>query len=209
MLSAFRNSLLITVGAVLITNLGASMAAFVMARRRSLSTRIAYRFFLVGLIAPINYIPTIRVMQALHIMNTFQGVILLYAALMMPFTIFLYHGFVNSVPRELDEAAILDGCSGFQLYSRIQLPLMKPVITTAVLINTMNSWNDFILPLYMLNNSARYPMTLAVYNFYGTYVASWNLVCAAIVLTVLPILLIYAIGQKYIVAGMTSGAVKG
>lgn len=209
MLQAFRNSVIISVGAVLLTNLAASMGSFVMARRKCRATSAARIFFMIGLFAPINYIPTIKVMQFLGIMNTFHGVICLYAALMLPFTVFLYYGFVNSVPRELDEAAVLDGCNPWQMYLRVQLPLMKPVITTAMLINFMNAWNDFIIPLYMLNNSQRYPMTMAVYNFYGTYVASWNLVCAAILLTTTPILVIYLFGQRYIISGMTTGALKG
>lgn len=210
MLRAFRNSMIITCCSVLLTNFAASMGSFVMARRKCRTTKLSRIFFMIGLFAPINYIPTIKVMQFLRIMNTYQGVIFLYSALMLPFTVFLYYGFVNtSVPREMDEAALLDGCNSWQLYIKIILPLMKPVITTAVLINFMNAWNDFIIPLYMLNDSNLYPMTMAVYNFYGTYVASWNLVCAAILITIAPILVIYLFGQRYIVSGMTTGALKG
>lgn len=206
---AFKNSLIISVGAVILTNLASAMGAFVLARRRTTMNRWIYYFFIIGLIAPINYIPTIKVMQMLHIINTFQGIIMLYSALMIPFTVFLYYGFVNSVPKEMDESAIIDGCSSWKLFYRIQFPLMLPVVITSLLINFMNSWNEFIIPLYVLNRSIYNPMTLAVYNFYGTFISSWNLVCASIVLTTLPIVIMYAFGQRYIVSGMLSGAVKG
>lgn len=209
MVNAFTNSLIITVFSVFITNFSAALGSFIMARRKTRVTKLFYLFFIIGLLAPINYIPTIRIMQFLHIMNTFPGIILLYSALMLPFTIFLFYGFVNTVPRDLDEVAILDGCSSWQLFLKIQLPLMRPVMVTGVLINFMNAWNDFILPLYFFNRSSTNPITLAVYNFYGTYIASWNLVCAAIIITVLPILIVYILGQKYIVSGMVAGAIKG
>ena len=122
------NSLVITLGSVLLTTLSAAMGAFVLARRRSRLTRGAYLFFVLGLLAPINYIPTIRIMQFFGIMNTYQGIILLYTALMIPFTMFLFYGFVNTVPRDMDEAAIIDGSSAWTLFLVIQLPLMSPVI---------------------------------------------------------------------------------
>jgi len=209
MATAFLNSLIITSGSVLVTNVAAAMGAFVLARRGGKLMRWTYLFFVIGLLAPINFIPTIRIMQFFGIMNTYPGIILLYTALMIPFTMFLYYGFVNTVPRDMDEAAVIDGSSAWTLFFRIQVPLMSPVIITGVLISFMNAWNDFILPLYFFNRSSRYPLTLAVYNFYGAYIASWNLVCAAIILTVLPILIVYVTGQKYIVSGMIAGAIKG
>ncbi|UKS29441.1 carbohydrate ABC transporter permease [Paenibacillus sp. HWE-109] len=209
MIRAFKNSMIITVGSVLLTNIASAMGAFVLSRRRTKLNKMLYYYFIVGLIAPVNMIPTIKIMQSLHIMNTFQGIILLYSALMMPFTVFLYYGFIHSVPREMDESAVIDGSNAWQLFFRIQYPLLMPVTITSLLINFMNAWNDFILPLYVFNKSTNNPMTLAVYNFYGTYISSWNLVCAAIVLTTLPIVIVYLFGQRYIVSGMLSGAVKG
>lgn len=209
MINSFFNSLIIIVGSVSLTTLSAALGAFILARRRTKATHYIYLFFIIGLLAPINYIPTIRMMQFFHIMNTYAGIILLYTALMIPFTMFLFYGFVNTVPREMDEAAIIDGCSSWTLFYKVLIPLMSPVIITGVLISFMNAWNDFILPLYFFNRSSRYTITLAVYSFYGTYISSWNLVCAAIILTVLPILVVYMAGQKYIVSGMIAGAVKG
>lgn len=209
MIRAMKNSFFLAISSVVLTNLGASMGAFVLSRRRTKGTKGIYFFFLVGLLAPINYIPTIRMLQMLHLMNTMLGVVFLFSALMLPFDVFLYYGFVSTVPVELDEAAIIDGCKSFQMFFKIEVPLMKPVITTGILINFMNAWNDFNIPLYMLNRSENYPVTMAVYNFYGTYVSSWNLVAAAIIVSIIPVLCVYLMGQKYIISGMSAGAVKG
>ncbi|MBZ0295266.1 MAG: carbohydrate ABC transporter permease, partial [Anaerolineae bacterium] len=137
------------------------------------------------------------------------GIIILYTTTQIPFSIFLIYGFIDSVPRELDEAAIIDGCGPLQLFFRIILPLLTPVLVTAGILNFLGVWNDFLLPLYFLNNSAHWPMTLAVYNFFGQYQADWNLVSADILLTILPVIAIYLVGQRFILSGLSSGAVKG
>lgn len=186
-----------------------SLAAFVLARNQSKLNRIIYYFIILGIAMPLNYVSLMKVMQATHLINTRLGIILLYAALGIPISIFIAYGFVDTIPRELDEAAIIDGCSPFSLFFRIIFPLMKPVLVTLFVLNFMSTWNDFILPMYYLNESTKWPMTLAVYNFFGQYMQSWNLVCADIVLTCAPVLLVFILGQKHIVGGITSGAVKG
>lgn len=209
MVSAFRNSMVISIGSVVVTNVFSAMAAFLLSRRKTKTNRVFYYYFILGLIAPINYVATIKVMQSLNLFNTYTGIILLYSALMIPFTVFLFFGFVRSIPRELDESAVIDGSGGYRLFFRIIFPLLLPVTVTSVLINFMNAWNEFILPLYVFNKSSAQPVTLAVYNFYGTFISSWNLVCATIVLATLPILILYLFGQRYLISGMTAGAVKG
>ncbi|WP_246079358.1 carbohydrate ABC transporter permease [Paenibacillus piri] len=209
MVQAYRNSLIISAGSTLVTSLFSAMGAFVLSRRRTKLNRLIYYYFIIGLIAPVNFIATIKVMQMTQLFNTFHGIILLYSALMIPFTVFLFYGFIQSVPKELDESAMMDGCRSLQLFFRIIFPLLLPVTITCVLINFMNAWNEFILPLYVFNKSDYYPVTLAVYSFYGTFISSWNLVCATIVLTTLPIVLVYIFGQRYLISGMTAGAVKG
>jgi raffinose/stachyose/melibiose transport system permease protein len=148
-------------------------------------------------------------MQMTHLINTQIGMIILYAATQIPFNVFLIYGFVDAIPQELDEAAIIDGCTPLRLFFSIILPLLAPVIVTAGVLNFVGIWNDFLLPLYYLNNSAYWPMTLAVYNFFGQFQQDWNLVSADIVLTVVPVLAIYLIGQRFILSGLTAGAVKG
>lgn len=206
---AFSNSLIISVFTVLIATVGAALASFVMNRRRTKLHRFCYLFFLVGLVAPLNMVPAVLVLQKLRLMNSLVGLILLYSALVTPFTVFLYYGFIGTVPKEIDEAAIIDGCGPMSLFWRVVFPLLKPVTVTVVILNFMNAWNDFITPFYVINESAKMPMTTMVYSFFGQFQRSWNLVCVIMVMILAPIIIVYAFGQKYIIAGMTAGAVKG
>jgi len=209
MIRSFFNSLLFAGSSAIINIFTASTVAFVLSRRRSKINKAIYYYFLIGLVAPINMITVIRTLQVFNIMGTYQGIIALYAGWLMPFGVFLYYGFIGTIPRELDEAAILDGCNSFTLFFKIIFPLLKPVTITLLILNFMNAWNDFMTPLYLLNRSTRWPITLAVYNFYGQKLADWQLVSASIVLTVTPVVIVFILGQRYIVSGMTSGAVKG
>ena len=150
-----------------------------------------------------------KVLQALNLVNTRIGVILVYAAINIPLSLFLCYGFISTIPREIDEAAVIDGCGPIKLFVQIILPLLKPIMSTLFVLNFMAVWNDFTMPLYYLNNSAKWPMTLAVYNFFGAFENSWNLVSADIMLTLLPVLIVFILGQKYIVGGVAAGSVKG
>jgi raffinose/stachyose/melibiose transport system permease protein len=204
-INSFTYASLSSIVIVLLT----SLAAFVLARNQSKLNRAIYYFIILGIAMPLNYVSLMKVMQVTHLINTRIGIILLYAALGIPISLFISYAFVDTIPRELDEAAIIDGCSPGNLFLRVIFPLMKPVLVTLFVLNFMSTWNDFILPLYYLNQSTKWPMTLAVYNFFGQYMQSWNLVCADIVLTCAPVLLVFILGQKHIVGGITSGAVKG
>lgn len=205
---SFLNSVLLCVASCLLTTLFSSLAAFVLSRNRSRRNRILYIVFLLGLVAPINYITTVKVLQYLHLINTFPGAILLYTAQYIPFTIFIYYGFIGGVSRSLDEAAIIDGCGSVKLFYKIIFPLLKPVTMTAVVINFLNCWNDFIVPLYFLNSSKKWGMIMLMYNYFSQFISSWNLVCAVMIVNIIPILCIYIFGQKYLISGMTAGAVK-
>ena len=206
---SFFNSLLLSAGSTVLTIVLSGLAAYVLSRNRSKGNRLLYMLFLLGLVAPLNYITTVKVMQLLGIINTFGGVILLYTALFIPFTVFLYYGFIGSVPRELDEAAMIDGCRGLGIFFRIIFPLLKPVTMTALVLNFLNCWNDFIIPLYFLNSSRKWGMVMLMYNYFSRYVSSWNLVSASMIVNMVPIVLLYIFGQKYLISGMTAGAVKG
>lgn len=206
---ALANSLLITSTSVILTVTLASAAALYLARVTSRVSRVIYNAFSLGLIAPLSIIPTIRLLQLLHINNTYLSVILLFSALNIPFAVFLAAGFVKTIPRELDEAAIIDGCAPTQLFGRVILPLLVPVVLTASVIVFMGVWNSFIVPLFFLNNSAKWTLPLTVYNFFGQYSRDWNLVFADLVITAVPVTLFYLAAQRYIIAGLTAGAVKG
>ena len=209
MVRSFGNRVLICVSSTVLTLLMSSLAAYVLVRNRSRSNRVIYIVMLLGLVAPINYIATVKVLQGLHIINTYTGAILLYTAQYIPFTVFIYYGFIGSIPRNLDEAAMIDGCRGIRLFFNIIFPLLKPVTMTAVIINMLNCWNDFIVPLYFLNSSKKWGMIMLMYNYFSQFVSSWNLVCAVMLINIAPIVILYIFAQKYLIAGMTAGAVKG
>ena len=206
---SFLNSTVYSVGSVILCIFFASTAAYVMSRNQRRLNQFLYMFLILGITLPINYVALSKVLITLHLNNTRGGIILLYTAMQLPFMTFLIHGFVAKVPTELDEAAVIDGCGPVKLFFLVVLPLLKPAVTTAAVLTFLNTWNEFTAPLYFLNNSAKWPMTLSVYNFFGMYFKDWNLVCADIVMTSAPVVLVYLLGQKYIVAGMTAGAVKG
>ena len=209
LLRSFINSLIYAGGSTILCVLLASLAAYVLARNQSKLNRVFYMFIVLGITLPINYVALTKVLQFLHLNNTVIGIILLYTAMQLPFMTFLIHGFVSKVPVELDEAAVIDGCGPITLFFYIMLPLLRPAVATAAVLTFLNTWNEFVSPLYFLNKTEQWPMTLSVYNFFGMYYKDWNLVCADIFLTSLPVLIVYLIGQKYIVSGMTAGALKG
>lgn len=207
--TSFLNSLTYSFFSVIICGIFAIMAAYILSRNATRLNKMIYMFIVLGITLPINYVALMRVMIFLHLNNTKLGIILLYAAMQLPFSVFLVHGFVARVPIELDEAAVIDGCGAVRLFIWIVLPLLKPVIATVFVLTFLNTWNEFVSPLYFLSSSEKWPMTLSVYNFFGMYFKDWNLVCSDILMTSLPVILVYLIGQKYIVSGMTAGAVKG
>jgi raffinose/stachyose/melibiose transport system permease protein len=207
--TSFFNSMLYATGSTIIGTLFAAMAAFVLSRNRSRLNRFLYFFIIMGIALPANYFTLTKVMQMTTLINTRIGVILLLAAGQIPFGVFLIYGFLDTVPRELDEAAIMDGCGPLQLFFQIILPMLTPVLVTAAVLSFLGAWSNFIMPLYYLNKSAHWPMTLSVYNFFGQFQANWNLVSADILLTVLPVILVYLLAQRYIISGITAGAVKG
>ena len=209
LVGSFFNSLLYAGCSTVLTVLLGSMAAYVFSRRRTGKFSALYMYVVLGMVIPVNYVTLTRVMQAAHLTNTALGIILLYTALQTPFTVFLTYGFVSKVPQELDEAAILDGCTPGRLFFNIVLPMLKPAIITAGVLCFLNTWNEFIMPLYFLHSSEKWPMTLAIYNFFGQYEMSWNLGGADVILTCAPVIIVYLTCQKYSIGEQTDGAVKG
>lgn len=209
LVTTFLNSMLYATGSAVLVVVLTSMAAFVLSRNRSRLSAVLYYFIVLGIALPINYVALMQVMKFLHLINSQPGIVLLFAAINIPISLFIGYGFVSTIPKELDEAAMIDGCRPGQLFFRVIFPLMQPIAVTVFVLTFMAAWNDFIMPLYFLNSTDKWPMTLAVYNFFGMFQTQWNLVSADIVLTSAPVLVIFLLGQKYIVGGLTSGAVKG
>lgn len=209
LIGGFLNSMLYSCSATFLTVTLAAMAAYVFSRRQNKANKALYFYLVLGIVIPVNFVALMKVMQALQLNNSRLGIVLLYSAIQMPFMTFLIYGFISKLPVELDEAAIIDGCSPLRLFFSVIFPLLKPVLISSAVLCFLNTWNEFVLPLYFLNSTSKWPMTLAVYNFFGQFSRYWNLICADILLTSLPVIIIYLACQKYIIGGQTAGAVKG
>ena len=206
---SFFNSLLISTSCVILCVMVSAMASFVIKRRRTRFHSVVFYLFFAGLIAPMNYVTTLHVLRVFNMNGTFQGLILTYVAMGIPFASFLYYNFMSTFPCEIDEASIIDGANTLNLFSRVIFPLLTPITITVGTLTFISSWNDFISPLFLLNRSTRWGMILMVYNYWGFLNQEWGMISAIIVLTLLPILALYVAMQKYIIAGMTQGAIKG
>jgi raffinose/stachyose/melibiose transport system permease protein len=207
--AAFCNSTLITALVTGVTVLVSSLAAFIISRRNDRLCRLMDVYFSLALIIPMAVVPTIILLRKMLLMNTKSGLILVLIAFNISWSMFVLTAFMRTIPREMDEAAIIDGCGPLRLFYQVIFPLLKPVIMTNVVIIGMGTWNDLTTPLYMLNSSRNITMPLTVLNFMGRYFSQWNLIFADLVLVGLPMVLMYAFLQKYIVSGVTAGAVKG
>jgi raffinose/stachyose/melibiose transport system permease protein len=206
---SFLNSVFYTTVATAGTLFVTAMAAYVLSRRCTKFSRFIYMFIVFGIMLPTNFVALIKVMQVFHLLNSRWGLILFYMASNVAFGTFVIHGFVSSVPRAMDESASIDGARPFRIFISIILPLLQPILVTTAVLCGMGVWNDFVNPLYLLDSSSAWPMTLSVYSFFGRFEQEWNLVFADIVMTCVPILVIYLAGQRYIISGLTAGAVKG
>lgn len=209
---ALKNNLIITVVAVIFLVFFASMAAYVIARSNRKIVKIMYSIFLVGLIIPfqIAIVPLYQIISGLHLMNTHLGVILVSVfCINLPLTIFLLRGFINTVPIELEEAAFMDGCGTFKCYWLIIFPLLKPIISTVVILNTLAIWNDFLTPLLFLQSPEKAVLLQQVYKNVGPFSTNWTSFFPMLVMSTLPLVVFYIFMQKRVIEGVVAGAVKG
>jgi len=210
---ALRNTLII-VGMTLVLNiiLG-SLAAFPIAIRPDRTVfKVSYYVFIVGLMLPFQavMIPLYVLMgRTLKLTNTFPGVILVYLAMTMPLTVFFFSQFIKSVPREMEEASILDGCGYLRMFFKIFFPLLRPITAAIIIQNMIFLWNDLLVPLLLIDNDILKPIMPMVYVFFGTYYNKWNLAFSVLVLGALPFLLLFLALQEQFIKGLSSGAVKG
>lgn len=214
--SAFLNSLVIIVFSVSLIIIFSSMAAWALARDKSKKSKIIFYLFISATIIPFQAVmlPLIKVMGKLHIdainfnmLGTRYGLIFMYIGFGASMSIFLYHGFIKSIPKDIEEAAIIDGCSKFQVYTKIILPLLKPITVTVAVLNGIWIWNDFLLPFLTVNGKVN-TIPLAMNNFFGAFSKQWELAMAGIVLSIIPMIIFYFFVQKYIIKGITQGSVK-
>ncbi|GGH28801.1 carbohydrate ABC transporter permease [Paenibacillus segetis] len=206
--TAFKNSILLTVPSVLVIILLCAMTAFVLQRRKHKASSLMSSLIVLGLFVPGQIIPTYFICQYLHVSSFLAAALVLIAA-NIPMGVFLYMGFCKSIPTEIDESAILDGCSPLRLFFQIIYPLLQPITVTLFIITFMAIWNDFGTTIYFLNNTKNFTLTLTIFNFFGVHSSDWNLVFANVIIVSLPVIIVYFLAQKQIISGMTAGAVKG
>lgn len=211
-MGALKNNLIIAAVSVLCLIVFASMAAYVVARSRKKIFSIMNSVFMVGLIIPfqISIIPLYKIIAGMHLMNTHMGVILVDVfCVNLPLSIFLMRGFINTVPIELEEASFLDGAGTFRCFWRIIFPLLKPIVATVAILDTLAIWNDFMTPLLFIQSSERQVLLQQVYRNVGPFSTDWTSFFPMLVMATLPLVLFYAIMQRQIIEGVVAGAVKG
>ncbi len=209
LVTAFKNSILLTVVSVAILVVLCAMVGFVLQRRPGPLANFVNLLVLAGLIIPPAVVPTIWVLQSLGVYKTLPGLILVEVAFGMSFCVLLFRAFVAAIPRELDEAAIVDGCSGLSLFFRVIFPLLRPVTITVILVQSVAIFNDFVNPLYFLPGDENATVQLTLYNFLSQFSTQYNLLFTNIILVTIPPLIMFIFFNRKIVAGMTAGAVKG
>lgn len=208
---AVKNSILITVPSVVIITLICTMAAYIIARKNNRFYNTIYYIFVGAMIIPFQSIMTPLYVDMAHwkLLNTIHGFVMVKIGFQIAFTVLLISGFVKTIPRELEEAAAIDGAGVYAVFFRIVFPLMKPIILTSVVLNTLNVWNDFQMSLTLLQRKEVRNIPLTQYFFFGENSVELGLAFALFMLSMIPILVLYLSLQKYIIGGITSGAVKG
>lgn len=209
LVTAFVNSMILTVGSVVLLVVFGAMVGYVVQRRAGFWTPVVNFCVLAGLIIPPAVVPTIWVMQGLGIFRTMHGMILIEVAYGLSFTVLLFQAFFATIPRELDEAAIMDGAGPLRVFFQIMLPLLRPVVVTVVVVQSVAIFNDFTNPLYYLPGNDNVTVQLTLYNFQSQFRTQYNLLFTNILLITIPPLIVFLFFNKQIVAGLTAGAVKG
>lgn len=209
MLLALWNSTLLTVGSVILIVMLAAGVAFVVQRCKDRVAFIVSTLMLTGLIIPPAVVPTIFVLQEIGLYRTIIGLIFVEVAIQLSFAILILRAFMASIPHEIDEAAIIDGASSWQLFLLVILPLLRPAIITIVVVSAVVIYNDFTLPLYFLPGSENVTAQLTLFSFISQFSSRWDLLFANVIIITIPPLIMYIFFQREIVAGLTSGAVKG
>jgi raffinose/stachyose/melibiose transport system permease protein len=206
---AFFNSLIISGGSIAGLILICSLGGYILQRVSGKFMSMVNLMILTGLMLPPAILPTIWVMNFLGVYRSLFGMILVEMALHIPFCTMLYRGYTASIPREMEEAAYVDGCGSWYMFVKIIFPLLLPVTVTVMVIQSVSIFNDFVNPLYFLPGSKNPTVQLTLYNFMGQFDSSWNLIFADVILITIPPLILFIIFNRKIVSGITAGAVKG
>jgi raffinose/stachyose/melibiose transport system permease protein len=215
--SSLLTSTIVTVVSLVLINLFSAQAGWVLVRTKSRISSIIFFIFVASMVIPfqivmfplLSWFRTVTVATGIRLLRTYQGIILAYIGFGAPLSIFMFHGFIKSIPLELEEAATIDGCKKYQIFYRIIFPILTPIQATVLVLNGIWIWNDYLLPLLVLgkgNDIMTIP--LAVSNFAGAFVKQWDLILTAILMAMVPVIIFFLFAQKYIVKGMVAGAIK-
>ena len=211
-LNAFKNSLIVTVSSTVLVTLLAAMLAYYIVRHNNKISKITFALMVASMIIPFQaiMIPLVSIYGGtLNVLNHRITLIFMHTGFSMAMSVFMFHGFIKgNIPIALEEAAYIDGCTHAQTFFKIVLPLLKPIISTMVILNSLAFWNDYLLPSLVLTDKELLTLPLSTYSFYGTYSADYGTIMAGLLLCVIPILILYVILQKQIIGGVVSGAVK-
>jgi raffinose/stachyose/melibiose transport system permease protein len=205
------NSVFVTVCAVGGVLLVSSAAAYRLVRSPGKISQLIFYLVLSSMVIPfqIVMIPALIVAKDLSLINSIHGLIIMYWGFLVPMALFLYHGFIKTIPIELEEAAYIDGCGPFKMFYKVVMPLLMPITTTIAIINVLGVFNDFMLPLVMISSDKFRTLPLAVSIFFGDYGNEWNSIMAALTISMFPIIVFFLFMQRFIIQGLVAGAVKG
>jgi len=215
-LNAFYNSMIITISAVLLIIVTSSMTAWVLVRSDSKWSHAIFLTFVATMLIPFQTImmPLMQVTGVVHnlfgiqMLNSRAGLVFMYIGFGAAMSVFLFHGFIKSIPVSLEEAASIDGATKFGIFWRIVFPMLKPITTTVVILNVIWIWNDFLLPSLVLTSRSLRTIPLSTASFFGVFTIQWNLAMAGLTLTIIPVIIFYTLVQKAIIKGVSEGAVK-
>ncbi len=213
---AFLNSLIVTLLSLLFIVILDSMCAWMLARRDNKLSRFIFMTFVATMLIPFQTLmmPLLQVLgffrdrMGITVTDTLGGLVFCYIGFGAGMSVFLFHGFVKSVPVAIEEAATIDGCSKLSVFFRIVFPMLKPVTMTVIILNVIWIWNDYLLPSLILYSKKNRTIPLSTANFFGQYTIQWNLAMAGLTLTIIPVIIFYLCAQKYIIKGVAAGAVK-
>jgi raffinose/stachyose/melibiose transport system permease protein len=206
----FNSFFIASVSIALLVLIG-SMSAWWLVRNKTKFHTILFFAFVAAMIIPFQsiMITLMRVAHNLHLINSRIGLVMIYLGYSSPLTVFLYHGYSKAIPRDIEEAARLDGCNTFQVFFLVVMPLLRSMTITVIILQTLLIWNDFLLPLLVLNERSLQTIPLAVFSFFGQYTNRWDYALAILILGMIPIVTFFLVLQKYVVQSISTGSLKG
>ena len=215
--ASFVSSAIITAGALALINLLSAQAAWALVRTKTRSSGVIFLVFVAAMVVPfqivmfplLSWFRTVAEITGIRLLRNYTGILLAYVGFGLSQSIFMFHGFIKSIPLELEEAATIDGCKRPQVFYRIISPILKPIHATVLVLNGIWIWNDYLLPVLVLGKgNAIMTIPLAISNFAGAYVKQWDLIMTAILMAMVPVVVLFLIAQKSIIRGMVAGSIK-